>query len=53
MQWLFKKENILRFYDDATYYPRKYVVRRFPWAKIAWNWLWGKGKVQGPSRNPS
>lgn len=54
VQWLLKKDNILRFYNDATYYPRKFVVRRFPWAKIAWNWLWGKGKgkLQGPSRNP-
>jgi hypothetical protein len=27
-------------YDDATYYPRKWIVRHFPKAKVTWNWLW-------------
>jgi glycosyltransferase involved in cell wall biosynthesis len=52
IQWLFEKDNLGRFYQDATYYPRKYIARRFPRVKLAWNWLWGRRNVLGPSRTP-
>jgi glycosyltransferase involved in cell wall biosynthesis len=51
-QWLSKKDNILRLYQDVTYYPRKYVARHFPRVKTAWRWLRGKRKVVGAAQNP-
>jgi hypothetical protein len=40
--WLWQNDHMRRLYIDATHYPRKWIVRRFPKAKTAWNWLWGK-----------
>ena len=40
VRWLLQRDNMLCLYRDATHYPRKYVVRRFPRTKVAWNWLW-------------
>jgi glycosyltransferase involved in cell wall biosynthesis len=48
VRWLRYKGHIRRLYIDATHYPRKWVVRRFPWAKAGWNWLWGKRGDVGP-----
>jgi glycosyltransferase involved in cell wall biosynthesis len=50
LRWLSQKENVFRLYDDATFYPRKWVVHRFPKAKLAWNRLWNKRPVE-PARN--
>jgi glycosyltransferase involved in cell wall biosynthesis len=51
IQWFLQKENVRCLYVDATHYPRKYVVRHFPWAKVAWNWLWSKKNVGDQVRN--
>lgn len=42
MRWLGNKDIIRWLYLDATHYPRKWVIRRFPKAKNAWNWIWGE-----------
>jgi glycosyltransferase involved in cell wall biosynthesis len=42
LRWLLKHDHMRRLYLDATYYPRKWVVRHLPGAKTAWNWLCGK-----------
>lgn len=47
IRWLGQKGHIRRLYVDATHYPRKWIVRRFPKAKAAWNWLWGKRNIVG------
>jgi glycosyltransferase involved in cell wall biosynthesis len=39
-QWLQDKGHMRLLYEDATYYPRKWIVRHFPKAKVTWNWLW-------------
>ena len=49
LQWLRYKNHMRCLYMDATHYPRKWVVRHFPRAKVAWNWLWAKRNVVGHS----
>jgi glycosyltransferase involved in cell wall biosynthesis len=44
-QWLLRSDTINSLFRDATFYPRKYIIRRFPRAKLAWNWLWGNRNV--------
>ena len=51
VRWLLQKNNVRCLYVDATHYPRKYVVRHFPWAKVAWNWLWSKRNVSNQVRD--
>lgn len=41
VQWVLQAGHMHRLFVDATWYPRKWVVRHFPKAKLAWNWLWG------------
>ena len=41
-RWLGYETHLRRLYIDATHYPRKWVVRHFPKAKVFWNWLWGR-----------
>jgi glycosyltransferase involved in cell wall biosynthesis len=38
--WACHKDRMRLLYIDLTYYPRKWVVRRFPYAKVVWNKLW-------------
>ena len=49
LRWLRYKGYMKRLYIDATHYPRKWVVRRFPIAKVAWNRLWDKRNIVGQS----
>jgi glycosyltransferase involved in cell wall biosynthesis len=51
VRWLGYEDHMRRLYIDATHYPRKWIVRHFPKAKVAWNWLWGKRNVVGPVEN--
>jgi glycosyltransferase involved in cell wall biosynthesis len=41
-RWLQAKGHIRLLYEDATHYPRKWIVHHFPKAKVTWNWLWGE-----------
>jgi len=50
--WLRYKGHVRRLYVDATHYPRKWVVRRFPWTKVGWNWLWGDRDIVLPAKTP-
>jgi glycosyltransferase involved in cell wall biosynthesis len=45
LSWLRYKGHMRCLYVDATHYPRKWIVRRFPRAKAVWNWLWGKRHI--------
>ncbi len=45
--WLGHKGHMRHFYLDATHYPRKWIVRRFPKAKVVWNRLWAKRSTEG------
>jgi glycosyltransferase involved in cell wall biosynthesis len=47
VQWLLQKSNMRSLYGDATHYPRKWIVRRFPGAKVAWNRLWAQRNLVG------
>ncbi len=51
VRWLRYKGQMRRLYMDATHYPRKWIVRRFPWARVGWNWLWGERDALGPVGN--
>jgi glycosyltransferase involved in cell wall biosynthesis len=42
-RWLMHKGHIRELYIDAVYYPRKWIVRHFPKAKVAWQSLRGTG----------
>jgi hypothetical protein len=44
-QWLLERDTRRDLYQDVTHYPRKYLVRRFPKAKAAKNWLWRKKRA--------
>lgn len=50
-QWLLDKANRENLYWEATYYPRGYVVRHFPWAKVVWNWLCAKSTWYGGEKH--
>jgi glycosyltransferase involved in cell wall biosynthesis len=50
-RWLGYESHMRRLYIDATYYPRKWVVRHFPKAKVFWNWLWGRRNVSAQVGN--
>lgn len=41
-----KRRQLRLLYVDATHYPRKWIVRHFPWAKVAWNWICGKQRFR-------
>jgi glycosyltransferase involved in cell wall biosynthesis len=43
-----RKGHMRHLYFDATHYPRQWVVRQFPWAKVVWNALWAKRGVDRP-----
>ena len=45
LRWTQHKGHMRRLYIDATHYPRKWIVRHFPWAKVAWNWLWRENRT--------
>jgi glycosyltransferase involved in cell wall biosynthesis len=49
LRWLHYKDHMGRLYIDATHYSRKWIVRRFPRAKVAWNWLCAKRNIVGHS----
>jgi glycosyltransferase involved in cell wall biosynthesis len=53
VRWLGYKDHLRFLYIDATHYPRKWIVHRFPKAKVAWNWLWGERNVAPASTSPS
>jgi glycosyltransferase involved in cell wall biosynthesis len=53
MRWFGHDDHIRRLYIDATHYPRKWVVHRFPKAKVAWNRLWGRHAAGRVSNAPS
>jgi glycosyltransferase involved in cell wall biosynthesis len=40
--WLRRERYLRLLYIDATCHPRKWIVRRFPRAKVAWNRLKGR-----------
>ena len=45
-----QKRQLRLLYVDATHYPRKWTVQHFPWAKVAWNWMWGKRRGRWATR---
>ena len=52
IRWVQNKAVMRLLYADATHYPRKWLVRHFPGAKVAWNWLWGERNVVRQKTEP-
>ena len=42
MRWATAKGHPRRFWIDATHYPRKALIKKFPGAKIVWNRIWNQ-----------